>query len=33
MFSCSTSWNPPWPIVLLAAWGVIKSSGVWFQYA
>jgi hypothetical protein len=28
---CSTSWKPPWPMVLLAACGVTSSSGVWFQ--
>ena len=30
-FICSTSWNPPMPMVLLAAWGVTNNSGVWFQ--
>ncbi len=30
-FICSTSWKPPWPMVLLAACGVTSSSGVWFQ--
>ena len=32
-FICSTSWKPPWPIVLLAACGVTNNNGVWFQYA
>ena len=30
---CSTSWKPPCPMVLFAAWGVTSNRGVWFQYA